>query len=214
MKKNLIFLFAAVAGLSIQSCQKDDPIPETDQEETGTATLILTEVNVEPHGDHVHYEDFSGAHTDTIKFTQTGGKLLPSVGAHYHLDKGKTYRLELQSTDFAGRRSEQTFVARDDIHQVFFTANPATEINTFDYVYADKKEDGTAVNVGVTGYLTVLEASQTFTLRYVLRHLNPGVKASITGEDWNRTDFMNFAGATDLDLSVEMHFVDGHGGGH
>lgn len=215
MKKTLIFLFAAVTTLSFQSCQKDDPIAEVDQEEVGTATIIFTEVNREAHDDHFHYEDFAGADSDTVKFTPApNGQLLPPVGAHFHLEKGKTYRVSLQSTDFAGRRSEQTFVSRDDIHQAFFTANPATEISTFDYVYGDKNAAGQNVNVGVTGYMTVLETSSTFVMRYVMRHLNPGVKANITAADWNNANFLNFAGATDLDLSFEMHFVDGAGHGH
>ncbi len=215
MNKKWIFILTAVATLAFQSCQKDDPVPEVDQEEVGTATLIFTEVHREAHDDHFHYEDFPGAHVDTIHFTPApNGQLLPPVGAHFHLDKGKTYRVSLQTTDFAGRRSEQTFVTRDDIHQVFFTANPASEINTFSYVYADRNAAGQNVNVGVTGYMTILDTSRTFIMRYVMRHLNPGVKANITAADWNNPNFLNFAGATDLDLSFEMHFVDGGGHGH
>lgn len=215
MNKIGIYLLTASIALSFQSCQKDDPVPEVDQEEVGTATLIFTEVQREAHDDHFHYEDIAGADADTVVFTPApNGQLLPPVGAHFHLDKGKTYRLSLESTDFAGRRSEQTFVSRDDIHQAFFTANPASEISTFLYEYGDKNAAGEHVNVGVTGYMTVLETSSTFVMRYVMRHLNPGVKANITAADWNNANFLNFAGATDLDLSFEMHFVDGAGHDH
>ncbi|MCL7986547.1 hypothetical protein M8998_01205 [Sphingobacterium sp. lm-10] len=213
MKKTSIFLLAAVATLTFQACQKDDPVPETDQEEVGTATLIFTEVHREAHGDHFHYHDEEGGQVETVEFTTVNGQLVPQEG-HVHLSKGKTYRLDLQSTDFLGRRSEQTFVTRDDIHQVFFATTPASEISKFRYEYGDENAAGQNLQVGVTGYLTVLETSNTFVMRYVMRHLNPGVKANITAADWNNPNFLNFAGATDLDLRFEMHFVDGAGHGH
>jgi len=189
------------------SCSKDDPTPETDQEEVGAAQLIFTEVAREAHGDHYHYDDIDNPETFTVTFSKEG---LPEVGTHLHLEEGKSYRLQLKATDFAGRETQQTFVQRADIHQAFILGASADVLT---YEYADKDAAGKSVNVGVTGYLTVLKESETFVLRYVMRHLNPGVKANIKASDWNNLNFAQFTGANDLDLKVEVHLVgeDGHG---
>ena len=140
-----------------------------------------------------------------------GSAMLPPVDAHLHLYVGKTYRLELFTTDFAGRESQQTFINRADIHQAFILGNPTQSLEgTMEYVYADRDADGNRLNVGVTGYLTVVEEADKFVLRYVMRHLNPGVKESITTEDWSNSDFTQFTGANDLDLKVEVHLVGDH----
>jgi len=193
-----LFTFAWAA-----SCSKDDPAPENDQEEVGAAELIFTEVERELHGDHYHYHAVENADTDTVRFDDKG---LPPAGVHLHLEVDKTYRLDLKARDFAGRETQQTFVQRDDIHQAFILNAPA---GALEYAYGDEK-DGTHVNVGVKGYLTVLKTSDTFVMRYVMRHLNPGVKAGIKATDWNSADFTRFTGANDLDLKVEVHLVAEH----
>jgi hypothetical protein len=101
---------------------------------------------------------------------------------------------------------QQEFLDKHDIHQAFI---PGAPVGVLTYVYADRDADNKKVNVGVTGYLTVDEHTDTgFTFRYVLRHLNPGVKAGITAADWNNENFSTrFAGANDLDLKFEFHPV-------
>jgi len=201
------------------SCSKDDPTPETDQEEVGTAKLVFTEVEREAHGDHYHYNPIPGTEPTEVLFE--GDRLLPKEGTHLHLHVGKTYKLELVATDFAGRETQHTFVDRHDIHQAFILKNPTTSLNgTLEYVYADRDADNARVNVGVTGYLTVVDEAETFVLRYVMRHLNPNVKNNITPADWSSPNFTQFTGANDLDLKVEIHLVhhdhdhDDHDHGH
>ncbi|WP_437918601.1 hypothetical protein [Sphingobacterium sp. LRF_L2] len=203
MKKISLSILFISALIFASSCSKNDPTPEEDQEEVGTAKLIFTEVERESHGDHYHYNDIENAETDTVEFS--GSTLLPPVGAHLHLEVGKTYRLELVATDFAGRETQQTFISRADIHQAFILNAPE---NSLSYVYADKDADGNSVNVGVTGYLTVDKTADSFVFRYVLRHLNEGVKSKITAADWNNTNFTQFTGENDLDLKVEVHLVE------
>ena len=203
MKKFNLAIVALSMIIFTTSCSKDDPTPEVDQEEVGVARLIFTEVEREVHGDHAHYHDIENPETETVTFS--GASLLPPVGAHIHLELGKSYRLELVATDFAGRETQATFVSRADIHQAFILGAPA---NSLSYEYADVDANGAAVNVGVTGYLTVNATSNTFTLNYILRHLNNGVKANITAADWNNASYTNFAGANDLDLKVDVHLVD------
>lgn len=216
MKQINLFIIAISILFVAPSCSKDDPTPEEDQEEVSIAKLIFTEVEREAHGDHYHYNDIEGVAPVEVTFEDEGGSMLPPVGTHLDLKEGKTYKLELLTTDFAGRQSQQTFIDRHDIHQAFILKNPTESLNEImEYAYADRDADGNLVNVGVTGYLTVLEEADSFTLRYVLRHLNPGVKDNITAADWSNSNFTQFTGANDLDLKVEVHLVgDDHDHDH
>lgn len=194
MKKYIFTLF--VAALTLTSCSKNDPTPEVDQEELGSASLTFSPVTVINQNGVVTYEPVPNEESQEVKFT--GSPLLPPVGKHVHLHKGHTYKMELKSYDFAGRESQQTFIQRTDSHQAFLLNAPANSMN---FVYGDDQ-------VGVTAYITILEESETFTLRYIMRHLNAGVKDRITAADWNNTNFAQFTGANDLDLKFEAHFTE------
>lgn len=209
MKQAHLFIIAISILFFAPSCSKDNPTPEVDQEEVGTATLIFTEVEREVHDDHYHYHDIPNAEIEEIKFE--GEQMLPPLDAHLHLEVGKTYRLELIATDFAGRESQQTFLNRADTHQAFILG---AETGSLAYVYADRDADNNRVNVGVTGYLTVLKETNTFTLRYVMRHLNPGVKDNISADDWDNANFTQYTGANDLDLKMMVHLVSEEGHHH
>ncbi len=207
MKKFILGLVTCSIILVSSSCSKDDPIAEIDQEEVGGASLVFTEVLANNQGGQVTYEDIENA--EEIKVVFEGSTLLPPVGEHYHLEVGKSYRVSLFATDFAGRPTQQTFVSRAEQHQAFILGAPAGTLN---YEYADLDANGEKVNVGVTGYLTVLEHADTFTLRYIMRHLNIGVKDAITAKDWNNEDFTKFTGDNDLDLKLEVHLTgEDHG---
>jgi hypothetical protein len=212
MNKLKNYKFAILIGfiaLSFTACKKDDPIAEVPAEEVGSAELTFLEVEAELHDDHYHYHDIAGAVPLKISFDQAG---LPPVGTHAHLTEGKTYKVSLKAYDFAKREMQQEFVAKADLHQAFILGAPEGVLS---YVYADRDAANKAVNVGVTGYLTVNKESAGFTFRYVMRHLNPGVKTSITAQHWNAADFASkFSGANDLDLKFELHPVEGEGHGH
>ena len=210
MKKYILTLSIIASAFAFQSCSKDDPTPEIDQEEVGSATLVFTEVEAEAHDDHFHYHDIANAEKDSIKFS--GEKFLPPVGAHMHLEVGKAYRFELKVTDFAGRPSQSTFVERADQHFAFLLNIPKDALAVS---YADVNKAGDKVKVGVTGYIRVLKQTESFNFRYVMRHLNPGVKESInTTTDIFNADFNKFGGANDLDLKFELHLVEGDHDGH
>jgi hypothetical protein len=205
MNKLKNYKFAMLIGfiaLSFTACKKDDPIAEIPAEEVGTAELSFLEVEAELHNDHYHYHDIAGAVPLSISFDQAG---LAPVGTHAHLTEGKTYKVSLKAFDFAKREMQQEFVDKADLHQAFLLGAPDGVLT---YVYADRDAENKKVNVGVTGYLTVNKATAGFTFRYVLRHLNPGVKASLTAQHWNATDFASrFSGANDLDLKFNLHPV-------
>ncbi|WP_342329184.1 hypothetical protein [Pedobacter sp. FW305-3-2-15-E-R2A2] len=201
-------VLVAIIALTFNACKKD-PKPEIPEEEIGKAELTFLEVEREAHNDHFHYNPIADAKPETISFDSKG---LAPVGTHMHLTAGKTYKLTLKSFDFANREMQQEFLSKHDIHQAFILGAPAGVLT---YAYADRDKDNKKVNVGVTGYLTVDKASEGFTFRYVLRHLNPGVKANITAADWSDVNFASrFAGANDLDLKFELHPVAAGGHGH
>jgi len=202
--KNYTFItliFATILLLS--SCSKDNPIPEVDQEEVSGASLRLIEVEAEEHGDHYHYHDLIDGDTTIITFS--GENFLPPVDTHVHLEVGKAYKFELTIKDFAGRESQQSFIEREDQHFAFLLGVPTESIIA---EYADRKLDSTKVKVGINGYLRIQKASESFTFRYVMRHLNPGVKEQINPlTDIFNEEFNKFGGANDIDLKFPMHLV-------
>ncbi|MCA5004759.1 hypothetical protein [Sphingobacterium bovistauri] len=193
--KNYILL-ALISIFTFSSCTKDDPTQELDQEQLNSATLIFTPVVKETKDGKATYTPMQGEEAHSIKFEAP--TYLPPVGTHLHLHVGHTYKLELKTTDFAGRASEQTFLNRPENHQAFLLGAENTEL---DFVYADE------TNVGITAYITVKQEASVV-LNYVMRHLRPNVKKNITAEDWNNTEYTKFTGDNDLDLKFEVHFVD------
>lgn len=202
MKKTIIYLSIISILFTLSSCSKNDPTPEIDQEEVSQAKLFFTEVELKPQAEHNQYQDVIGGLKESISFT--GANYLPPIDTHLHLEVGKTYRLELIAKDFAGRETQHTFVDRADTHQAFLLGAPSDVIN---YWYADKSEQGEDLQVGVTGYLKVKALSDKFVLRYIMRHLNAGVKSKIKKTDWNNNNYTQFTGDNDLDLHFEIHVV-------
>lgn len=202
-------ILVAIIALTFNACKKD-PAPELPEEEIGKAALTFVEVEREAHGDHFHYNPITGGDSLTIAFDGQG---LPPAGTHIHLHEGATYKLSLKAFDFAGREIQQEFLDKHDIHQAFILGAPAGVLT---YVYADRDKDNKKINVGVKGYLTIDQhTDKGFVFRYVLRHLNPGVKAGITAANWNDPDFAaKFSGANDLDLKFDLHPVHEDGDGH
>lgn len=192
-RKSALLSALAIVLIGFSACEKD-PEPELPQEEVGSAKLIFTEV----HWHHDHADDIDDPDIVEITFNEQG---IPPAGLHVHLEEGATYRLELIAYDFANREIQQEFLNSADEHQAFILGAPEGVI---DYVYADDQ-------VGVTGYLHALEHTESdFVFNYVLRHLRPGVKASITAADWNNPNYTQFTGSNDLDLKFELHIVE-HG---
>lgn len=196
MKKHIFTILIAITTLS--SCSKDDPTPEIDQEELGSASLTFTPVEKKEVNGTTTYLPIAGEESQEVKFT--GAQLLPPVDLHLHLHVGETYKMELKSFDFANRESQQTFIQRADSHQAFLLNAPT---GSLDFVYADDQ-------VGVTAYITTLKETNSFSLRYIMRHLNTGVKSRIKPSDWNNSNYSQFTGANDLDLKFTVHFTEEH----
>ncbi|WP_316823491.1 hypothetical protein [Pedobacter gandavensis] len=201
-------ILVALIAITFNACKKDTQ-PEVPEEGTGKATLTFLEVEREAHGDHFHYNPIASAKPLIITFDSKG---LPPVGTHAHLEEGKTYKISLKSFDFANRELQQEFLDAHEVHQAFIPGAPAGVLT---YAYADRDKDNKKINVGLTGYLTVDKASAGFTFRYVMRHLNVGVKAGIAATDWSNPDFgTKFPGTNELDLKFELHPVEADAHAH
>ena len=195
--KNYILL-ALISVFTFSSCKKDDPIQEVDQEELSAASLTFTPVEKEVIDGKTIYTAIAGEEIQSIKFE--GPNYLPDVGKHLDLHVGETYKMELKTTDFAGRSSEHAFVNRAENHQAFLLG---AENDLLDFEY------GEVNNVGVTAYITIKKISDKINFIYVMRHLNNDVKSKITASDWNNNNYLNlFSGANDLELKFQAHLVE------
>lgn len=197
--KSILMAFLAIGVVAASSCSKKDPQPEIPQEEVGQAKLVFEEVEWN-NGQAVEIEN---PEIVEVEFDEAG---LPN-SSHIHIDAGKTYKLTLIAYDFAGREMQHEFVDDADTHQAFMLGAPE---GVLDYTYADPNN----AQVGVTGYLHVLQASDGFVLNYIMRHLSSGVKESITAQDWDNENYTQFGGTNDLSLEFELHPVDEEGHGH
>lgn len=192
--KNYILL-ALISVFTFSACTKEDPVPEVDQEQLSTATLTFTPVEKEVIDGKTVYAPIAGEETSSIKFE--GPSYLPEVGAHLHLHVGEVYKLELKTTDFYGRESQQTFLNRSDNHQAFLLG---ADDSVLDFEYGDEN------NVGITAYITVKKASNTLQLNYIMRHLSANAKQQLKASDWNNSSIK--LGEVDLDLRFEAHLVE------
>lgn len=184
------------------SCSKDIPSLEVDQEEVGSVELQFTEVSAELNGNQYTYSEMQNPQIESIKFS--GPSMNPPADEHTHLSVGKSYRFNLKIKDFQGRETQQSFIEKEEQHFAFLLGLPE---NSALVTYNDIKNDGTKVKVGINGYITILNESINFKTRYIVRHLNSGVKEKINPSiDWNNSNFTSFTGANDIDLKFYLHF--------
>lgn len=231
MKKQNKFAVLALVGLtvfSVVSCDKDDdadPIPDGIQR----AELILTEVageSLHPHGDHFHgLGDAVEGESTVIQFNENG---IATANGHLHLEADAVYKIQLKAWDYTGKEVQDDFIATKgeaDNYKAFliggeFILNPDTEDES-GAIFQPREQaygDGTAVGgaaetTGILSYFTIGHANEGATkeVTYVLRKLNPGVKASITRSHWNRGDYAEaFPGENVLELNFEIHAEHGH----
>lgn len=231
MNKQNKFAVLALLGLTVfflSSCDKDDgddPIPDGIQR----SELILTEVSgetVEAHGDHFHGLD-GGTEGESIviKFDENG---VATANGHLHLEADAVYKIELKAWDYTGTEVQDDFIANKataDQYKAFLVGgnlvlNPDSDHES-GAIFQPREQtygDGTAVEgkyetTGILSYFTIGHDNEgpTKEITYVLRKLDPGVKATIERTDWNRNDYAAiFAGENVLELKFEIHAEHGH----
>ncbi|ADY53673.1 hypothetical protein Pedsa_3135 [Pseudopedobacter saltans DSM 12145] len=183
--KQLTIVIFALASLSIASCKKDNPVPETDQEEFDKT--VLTFVELEADGNH----ELGTALTVTFDATGKPDK------SHYHLTVGHAYRMYI-SLYSKGELVNDEILADVDLHQFFFTGAPNGVLN---YTYED--------NIGLKGVFEVMKENPTFTLNLILRH---GIRKSNPLLPWNspRSEYVKAGGADDLNVSFDLATGENH----
>ncbi|SOD13296.1 hypothetical protein [Pedobacter xixiisoli] len=231
MKKQFKLSTLAIIGaamLFITSCKKDEETPVV-QEGIERAELTFTEVDGHAHGDHFHdLADKTGVTPIVVKFNNKGAAI---SGGHMHIEADAIYKIQLKAWDYTGKEVQNDFIANKataDNYKAFLVGGNFTlNANTTDEsgaIFQPRETtygDGTAVSgtggIGTTGilsYFTVGHGNEGATkeVSFILRKVNAGVKANITRNDWNRTDYATAFGGQDvLKLNLEIHAEEGHG---
>ncbi|MFN0289997.1 hypothetical protein [Pedobacter helvus] len=223
-KITLAAMLLFVAAFTACKKDNDDPIKEGIER----AELTFTEVEGYAHGDHFHdLADMAGATPIVVKFNNKGAAI---SGGHMHIEAEAIYKIELKAWDYTGKEVQNDFIANKataDQYKAFmvggnFILNTATtdESGAIFQPRETTYGDGTAVSgsggIGTTGivsYFTVGHSNEgpTKEVSFILRKLNAGVKANITRNDWNRTDYATVFGGEDvLKLNLEVHAEEGH----
>lgn len=229
MKKNRFAAFVLVGFtvFSLTSCNKDGDEPI--KEGIMRAELILTELSgeaAEAHGDHFHGLDgATEGESITIKFDEKG---TATSNGHLHLEADAIYKIQLKAWDHTDKEVQNDFIASKavaDTYKAFliggdFILNPASDDES-GAIFQPREQtygDGTAVDgkfetTGILSYFTVGHDNEGAAKKvaYVLRKLDPGVKAKIERTDWNRSDYATqFSGENVLELKFEIHAEEGH----
>lgn len=172
-------LILVAAVLLFNSCKKDDPVHEHDNEEIKTMTLTFTEkttntpivVNIDP--------------------TNKDQKLTT-----LNLKKGN-YDLNLKLYDFDGHEVQQEIAEDADEHQFFFVGPTQEQIG---FTYLDKQ-------VGLQSNWKVLQTASNIDMKIVLMHGLR--KSAVTAADWNNKNYQSIGGGTpDIAVNLILNLID------
>lgn len=186
-------------SLCLISCEKDDPLPEVDQEVITDLTLRFSEVN--DSGEVVAGSGFEVVASDAEGISLGNS---PEIDVIEGLEAGKKYLLEISLYNGIAGEDVTVEVAEDDTeHQFYFLGSTLVGETAFlSYEYND--EDINAQPVGLKGYLTVgSPAITTGTFRVVLRHDLD--KAFEGANNPNFESFEQAGGETDLDVTFQVN---------
>src|SRR5690606_28505757 len=137
-------------SLCLISCEKDDPLPEVDQEVITDLTLRFSEVN--DSGEIVAGSGFEVVARDAEGISLGNS---PEIDVIEGLEAGKKYLLEISLYNGIAGEDVTVEVAEDDTeHQFYFLGSTLVGETAFlSYEYND--EDINAQPVGLKGYLIV-----------------------------------------------------------
>jgi hypothetical protein len=186
-------------GFFMASCEKDDPVPEIDQEVITDVTLTFTEVDE-------NQQPIAGSSIVAVASDAEGislGNAL-EIDVISSLEPGKQYQLVISLYNSIAGEDVTVEVAEDDTeHQFYFLGSAFVGDEAFlTYAYDDSDRNGNPV--GLEGYVTVNETptATTGTFRVVLRHDS---NKDFTGAD--NPNFENFeqaGGESDVDVTFEV----------
>jgi len=183
----------------IFSCEKDDPVPEIDQELITELTLTFEEIN--EAGDVVPNSKFEVTAKDAEGISLGGS---PHIEDIVDLVPGKTYQLSIELyNDIADEVMTEEIAEHGDEHQFYFIGSAFVGNAAFlQYSYTDEDENGKPI--GLKGLVTVDESVNTGSFRVVLRH---GLNKSFNGADQPSFEAYETAGGeSDLDITFQVKF--------
>jgi len=198
LSPKLLIALLLTFGILLTSCEKEDPVPEVDQEVITDVTLLFTEVD--DSGEIVSGSGFEVVASDAQGISLGNS---PEIDAIEGLEAGKKYLLEVSLYNSIAGEDVTAEVAEDDTeHQFYFLGSTLVGETAFlSYEYED--EDSNAHPIGINGYVAVgSPAIATGTFRVVLRHdLN---KAFEGAKNPNFENFEQAGGETDLDVTFQV----------
>lgn len=200
-KSNLKLLVTLLIPVTffLSSCEKDDPVPEIDQEVITDVTLRFTEVNElnEPIIE-------SSFEVEAVDAQGISLGVSPEIGIISSLEPGKKYLLDIELyNSLADENVTEEVAADDEEHQFYFLGSALVgEAAFLSYSYNDM--DGNGNPVGLQGYITVNETMPAYngTFRVILRHdLNKDFSGA---NNPNFEDFEQAGGESDLDVTFQV----------
>ena len=200
LNPKLLFSLLILLSVFIFSCEKDDPVPEIDQELITEITLIFDEVD--EAGVIVPGGGFEVVATDAQGISLGG---TPQIEDIVSLVPGKNYQLSLELyNEIANEDMTGEIAEHGDEHQFYFLGSALVGNAAFlEYSYLDQDENG--FPLGLKGKVSVDENAQSGSFRVVLRH---GLNKSFTGAD--QPSFENYetaGGESDLDITFQVKFA-------
>jgi|SRR5690554_642551 len=187
-------------ALLMSACEKDDPVPEIDQEVITEVTLLFTELNEAG-------SPISGSSFEVIAKDAEGISLgsSPEIGAINSLEAGKNYQLQISLyNDIADEDITEEVYEAGEEHQFYFLGSSLVGNSSF-LTYSYEDEDANGKPIGLHGTLTVQEtaSNSTGTFRIILRH---DLNKDFGGAD--EPNFLNFesaGGESDLDITFQVN---------
>lgn len=186
-------------GIFLSSCEKDDPVPEIDQEVITELTLSFTELN--DADEPIPGTGFEVKATD-VEGISLGGS--PTIEVIDSFEAGKKYQLDIfLYNHIAGEDVTEEVEEHGDEHQFYFLGTSMVGENAFlSYAYNDTDQHGQPI--GLKGMITVGQASAgtTGSFRVILRH---GLNKDFAGAS-NPTfgNIESAGGESDLDVTFEV----------
>lgn len=195
----LISSLLLLLSVFIFSCEKDDPVPEIDQELITDITLLFEEVD--ETGAVIPGKMFEVVAKDAqgISLGST-----PEIEDITSLVPGKSYQLSIKLfNDIANEDMTEEVAEHGDEHQFYFLGSSLVGNAAFlEYTYLDQDENG--YPLGLQGTVSVSENVSAGSFRVVLRH---GLNKASGGAD--QPSFENYetaGGESDLDITFQVKF--------
>lgn len=180
------------------SCEKDDPVPEIDQEVITEVTLKFTEVD--DSGGLIADSDFEVVASDTEGISLGNSLDIDPISS---LETGKKYFLEIFLYNSIADEDLTAEIAEDDTeHQFYFLGSALVGESAFlTYEYGD--EDGNGNPLGLKGFVTVEESTtNTGNFRVILRHDSD--KNFVGADNPHFENFEQAGGESDLDITFQV----------